>query len=328
MRNKPSHTIKKLQRGLLSLQDFFENNPYDGFMFEEEMKHTYNVLTNKLRYDAYRLYGRRTVAYDNYWGSNLKQYQKAINLIDTYGGVSALQKLNKQLAKVVSIVEKNEKEYENQETIEKKTFTYNKFKVVANELSEVVIEALLEPIDIFQHIFKRRGVEVLLHEALDKVYLCPDEEGDIEGDWGTPYARYLKGKKIVILYDSILDSSCDISEIKGIVYGFIHEVGHWLHWDFITPEAHDYWNKSWEGVIPEGMTYLDVESAKSNEALKELGIPTPYGHKDPYEDFAETFTFFMLNPKRLSDRACERMIETLRMSMRGGKTFMRLANRR
>ena len=58
-----------------------------------------------------------------------------------------------------------------------------------------------------------------------------------------------------------------------------------------TSEAHDYWNKSWEGVIPEGMSYLDYESAKNNEALKELGIPTPYGHRDPYEDFAETFAF-------------------------------------
>ena len=328
MRNKPSHTIKKLYKGLLSLQDFLENNEYNGIMFEEEMNHAYKVLTNTLRYDAYRLYGRRTVAYDNYWGGDFKQYQKAINSIDSYGGLPSLRELLKQLAKVVEIVDKKEKEYEDQETIERKTFTYNNFKVIANELSEVVIEALLEPIDIFEHIFKRRGVEVLLHEALDKIYLCPDENGDeIEGGWGTPYARYLKGKKVVILFDSILDSSCDISEIKGIVYGFIHEVGHWLHWDFLTSEAHDYWNKSWEGVIPEGMSYLDYESAKNNEALKELGIPTPYGHRDPYEDFAETFAFFMLNPSRLSDRACERMKETLRMSMRGGKTFMRLANK-
>ena len=148
-------------------------------MFEEEMNHAYKVLTNTLRYDAYRLYGRRTVAYDNYWGGDFKQYQKAINSIDSYGGLPSLRELLKQLAKVVEIVDKKEKEYEDQETIERKTFTYNNFfKVIANELSEVVIEALLEPIDIFEHIFKRRGVEVLLHEALDKIYLHLDENGD------------------------------------------------------------------------------------------------------------------------------------------------------
>lgn len=327
MRNKPSHTIKKLQQGLLYLQEHLENNPFDEFMLEEEMYQAHIVLTKTLKYDAYRLYGRRTVAYDNYWGSEYNEYQKAISLIDSFGGITALQKLNKQIAKVVSIVEKKEKEYEDQETIEKKTFTYNKFKVIANDLSEVVIEALLEPIDIFEHIFKRRGVEVILHEALDKIHLCPDEDDEISGGWGKASARYLKGKKTVVLFDNILDATCDISEIKGIVYGFIHEIGHWLHFDFLTPEAHDYWNKSWEGIIPEGMTYLDYESAKDNENLKELGIPTNYGHRDPYEDFAETFAFFILKPSRLSDRACERIKETLRMSMRGGKTFMRLASR-
>ena len=327
MRNKPSHTIKKLLRGLLSFQYFLENNPYDGIMFEEEMMHTYNTLNITLKNDVYRLYGRRTVANDNYWSEDYPEFKKALSFIDSYGGLPALQNLIKQIEVLIKIVDKKEKEYKDQETIEKKTFTHKNFKVVANDLSEVVIEALLEPIEIFQHIFKRRGVEVLLHEALDKIYLCPDQDDEIGGGWGKASARYLEGKETIILYDNILDAVCNISEIKGIVYGFIHEVGHWLHWDFLTKEAHDYWNKSWAGVIPEGMGYLDYETAKNNEVLRDLGIPTPYGHRDPYEDFAETFAFFMLKPSRLSDRACERMKETLRMSMRGGRTFMRLASR-
>ena len=62
-----------------------------------------------------------------------------------------------------------------------------------------------------------------------KIYLCPDQDDEIGGGWGKASARYLKGKETIILYDNILDASCDISEIKGIVYGFIHEVGHWLN---------------------------------------------------------------------------------------------------
>ena len=327
MRNKPSHTINNLHQSLLQLQEFVENNPEEDYLIEEEMYQTHLVLNKTLKNDVYRLYGRRTVANDNYWSTDYSEFQRALGLIDSYGGLPALQNLTKQIGVLVGVVEKKEKEYADQETIERKTFTYNKYKVIANDLSEVVIEALLEPIDIFEHIFKRRGVEVLLHEALDKIYLCPDQDDEIGGGWGKASARYLEGKETIILYDNILDATCDISEIKGIVYGFIHEVGHWLHWDFLTPEAYDYWNKSWEGVIPEGMTYLDYESAKDNETLKELGIPTPYGHRDPYEDFAETFAFFILKPSRLSERALERMKETLRMSMRGGRTFMRLASR-
>ena len=328
MRKKPTHTIKSLHQSLLYLQEFIENNPEEDYMVEGEMYQAHLVLDKTLKNDVHRLYGRRTVANDNYWSKDFGEFKKTKNLIDSNGGLPALQSLTKQVGVLVDIVEKKEKEYIDQETIERKTFTYKNFKVIANDLSEVVIEALLEPIDVFEHIFERRGVEVILHEALDKIYLCPDQDDEIDGGWGKTSARYLRGKETIILYDNILDDSCDISEIKGIVYGFIHEVGHWLHWDFLTPEAYDYWNKSWEGVIPEGKTYLDYESARDSETLKELGIPTPYGHRDPYEDFAETFAFFILKPSRLSDIACERMKETLRMSVKGGRPFMRLANRR
>jgi len=135
-----------------------------------------------------------------------------------------------------------------------------------------------------------------------------------------------QGKKIICLYDTLLDRTCHISGLKRIVFTFVHEIGHWLHLDFLSEDARDYWNKSWEGVIPKGMDYLTYEQASKNETLKSLGIPTPYGHRDPYEDFAETFAHFILKPEMLSERALERMKETLRMSYRAGRSFMRLAH--
>ena len=205
-------------------------------------------------------------------------------------------------------------------------FTHNGFKVVAYNLSEAVMEAMLEPLDVVTHLFKKRGVEVVLHEALEKVVLRSDPEHEIDGGWGTANAFYQSIDKTVFLNDIILDATCEIEGIKGIVYGFVHEIGHWLHFDFLTKDAYDYWNKSWAGVIPEGMDYLTYEQAVENDYLKELGVPTNYGRRDPFEDFAETFSFFILNPSKLSDRACERMKETLRMSMRGGRLFMRVAH--
>lgn len=63
------------------------------------------------------------------------------------------------------------------------------------------------------------------------------------------------------------------------------------------------------------------------EAYKQLGVPTEYGKKDEYEDFADTFVIFMTNPEKLSENATYRMKRTLWLSGFGGKPVMRLAQR-
>lgn len=325
----PSKALSNLLSNLLSTISVIEENSFFEYEVDTNLAEAFSFLERDLRLFVKHLYGHKTTAYLNFWGNDHDKFVEALSLSRKFGGgLPVLRALAEQVKVLVKIAKSREAQYKDQETIALKKFQHNGFNVLALNLSEVVIEAMLEPLDVVNHLFKKRGVEVLLHEALEKIILRSDPEHEIEGGWGTAYASYHSDIKTVFLHDNILDATCEIEGIKGIVYGFVHEVGHWLHFDFLTRDAYDYWNKSWAGVIPEGMSYLTYQQAVENEYLKELGIPTTYGRRDPFEDFAETFAFFILNPKKLSDRACERMKETLRMSMKGGRLFMRVAHNR
>lgn len=324
----PSEVLSYLHRNLLSTISKIErDSSFEQEDVSDSLVEAQSTLNRELRLVVKHLYGHKTSAYTNFWGGEYGVFQKAQMLSKQFGGGRAvLIALAEQVGELIKTAQAREAQFKDQETIEKKVFTHNGFKVVAYNLSEAVMEAMLEPLDVVTHLFKKRGVEVVLHEALEKVVLRSDPEHEIDGGWGTANAFYQSIDKTVFLNDIILDATCEIEGIKGIVYGFVHEIGHWLHFDFLTKDAYDYWNKSWAGVIPEGMDYLTYEQAVENDYLKELGVPTNYGRRDPFEDFAETFSFFILNPSKLSDRACERMKETLRMSMRGGRLFMRVAH--
>ena len=328
VRNTPLFRIKKLIKSMESSVDsMWEYPPDQERMLPQEFEAVNRELNRDFRLSVQHVYGRRTVAENNYWGSDFSYFFDIVKMSqNTYGTIRDYEELLEKVKTLEPLVKERDRRFKDQETIERKTFTHRGFKVEAKDLSEVVIEAMLEPLDVLDHLFKKRKVTVLLHESLSKVVLRSNPEDEIEGGWGISDAVYVQGKKIICLYDTLLDRTCHISGLKRIVFTFVHEIGHWLHLDFLSEDARDYWNKSWEGVIPKGMDYLTYEQASKNETLKSLGIPTPYGHRDPYEDFAETFAHFILKPEMLSERALERMKETLRMSYRAGRSFMRLAH--
>jgi len=64
---------------------------------------------------------------------------------------------------------------------------------------------------------------------------------------------------------------------------------------------------------------------RADEALAELGLPTPYAGTNLKEDFAETFVMFLLKPERLSKIARYRMERALSLSGLYGKPVMQLA---
>ncbi len=328
VRHTPLFVLTKLIKSIESSIDYlWEDPPSQEYSLPNEFFEVNQKLTRDLRLAVKHLYGHRTVAYNNYWGGDFPKFNEALESSkNSYGDMSDYESLYEKVKALLPLIEQRERSFSGQETIERKVFRHKGFKVTAEDLSEVVIEAMLEPLDVIDHLFKKRKVQVLLHESLEQVILRSNPEEEILGNWGISSAKYVSGKKLVYLYDDLLDTTCHISGMKNIVYTFIHEVGHWLHVDFLSEDARDFWNKSWEGVIPKDMDYLTYEQASKNDTLKELGIPTPYGHRDPFEDFAETFAYFILKPERLSERACERMKETLRMSYRAGRSFMRLAH--
>jgi hypothetical protein len=65
----------------------------------------------------------------------------------------------------------------------------------------------------------------------------------------------------------------------------------------------------WDLNLNRDEVIKDVDKAKKD--INELGIPTDYGKTNKLEDWAESFTFYVLHPERLSENALFRIKRTL-----------------
>lgn len=63
------------------------------------------------------------------------------------------------------------------------------------------------------------------------------------------------------------------------------------------------------------------------DLMERLQLPTGYAKTNPYEDFAETFTWFVLQPEKLSPQAIFRMKRTISLANMYGTPIMRLARK-
>ena len=114
-----------------------------------------------------------------------------------------------------------------------------------------------------------------------------------------------------------------IAALIGVV---IHEIGHYIHRVYIKGEAEQAWNEPWKDLKTLARPGETPEPNR-DQILDPLGIPTEYGKVDRYEDFAETFMLFMIQPERLSPTATYRMQRALSLSGLYGKPVMRLVAR-
>ena len=206
-------------------------------------------------------------------------------------------------------------------------FTYEGFKVVNPErLSDDSCRKTLQGIDVLIALFKKRGVDkAVLDDAISRVILGYDSEGG--GD-----ATYNSGSREMFLSVAALTTEKPTRFLDSRAgEAVIHEIGHYVHLNFIKGEAKAAWNDPWQGVADLADTrnrYLDEPAkAQRDTKLDELGIPTDYGKTNEREDFAETFLLFIVDPQRLSPTATFRMQRALSLSGLYGKPVMHLAQR-
>lgn len=79
---------------------------------------------------------------------------------------------------------------------------------------------------------------------------------------------------------------------------------------------------TWTGTLP-----VPKELTNTDPALDALGLPTDYAKENVFEDFAETFAHYMINPNSVSAIAKWRMGRALGMSASGGKAVVKLAKK-
>jgi len=280
-------------------------------------------LKKDLRATTLKLYGYKSEAFLNFWRGDVTLDQILDFIKQSPADISSVEKLIEGLRHLESVAKNSEAHYIDQETIDRQRFKYKGFKIEAFNISKETTSAMLKAIDCLVDIFKKRGVIPVMHKAIDRVYLQHNPSNEEGAGWGKNHAYYVNKK--VFLYDTILDVDREMPEVDTICYVLIHEIGHWLHFDYLPREAHVLWNSSWDGVM-RGRRELPFEEAQNNDTLSKLNIPTSYGKRNPNEDFAETFARFMVNPNSISTEAKERLKATLSLSAGFGRRFMRLGS--
>jgi len=108
----------------------------------------------------------------------------------------------------------------------------------------------------------------------------------------------------------------------------IHEIGHHLHLRYLHGEARAAWDAPWADVPEEYDRWLGQMMGPNRDrakAVDRLDVPTEYARTNVFEDFAETFTAFVLRPNTLSPLAKFRMQRALSLSNLYGKKVMRLS---
>lgn len=163
-------------------------------------------------------------------------------------------------------------------------FRYKGFKVESFELSESEVRQLLDGIDFIEAIFKERDMTPIMRESIESIQLRREQSGsEVAGLWNY-HTRVL-----TIFTNSLGRSGRFLSNFVHEV--LLHEIGHWVHLNYITREAAEFWDGGWE--------YINNQNEKFYaENLKKFSISQ--------EDRERYFTMFQEakgDPKLVKSRA-------------------------
>ena len=130
---------------------------------------------------------------------------------------------------------------------------------------------------------------------------------------------------LIDLYDTLLtmgelNMSHDFKR-NPTMYALVHEIGHWVHLDYLPKDVKEWWDKPWEGIDTSDPNYNPYH----HRQLESLRVPTEYGLTNVKEDFAETFAWYFLDPSSLHPDARARMKTALTMAKDRGRSLMRHA---
>ena len=122
------------------------------------------------------------------------------------------------------------------------SFTYNGFKVVDTiRVGDLKRKMAFDAIDFLVALFKRRGVEHLLHDSITQIVL------DTDSVWAGFYNA--DTKQISLSVNMCLDPTIGSRLWHNWVQEtLLHEFAHHIHMVYITGEARDFWDQTWAPV--------------------------------------------------------------------------------
>lgn len=113
-----------------------------------------------------------------------------------------------------------------------------------DHLSEATTKAMMDSIDHFIAVFKKRGIDGMLLKGVRSVEI----RIALEGESGAAY--YWERDHSITLTTSLVGTSgYRFGVFEKWIYGtFLHEFGHYIHLTYISPEAKSYWDLGWTDI--------------------------------------------------------------------------------
>jgi hypothetical protein len=215
-------------------------------------------------------------------------------------------------------------------------FSYRGFEVCTIQTPEYVLDIFKRAIDFLIDLFHTREVQIDLRTIISRFEFRPVHHTDKPkvGKGNKPGGAY--GNGVVYLFWGLRSglSPQETATIRGQVFNIIHyvivhEVSHAIYFSALSPEAREFWRSDWVRLQVELNDLEDVIDPEMDysEVLKELGIPTQYGHMNPKEDFAETLAHYVLDNDSLAPYAKNRLLGTLNHSSNSSRIFKTASKR-
>lgn len=219
---------------------------------------------------------------------------------------------------------------------EDKTFTYKGFEIRAIQTPPNVLKQFREAIDFAIDLFERRSLQINLHSVVERFLFRPAHKEDFHRKIPSDSvgAYYTANDKQVSAYWGTRSSLSPTKEIKLkkrdvtiLKYVFIHEIAHGIYFHALSAEARKFWVSAW---VARNMTFQDgdedllvEELPERLSRLRDLAIPTEYGHTNPSEDFAETLSHYLIDSAALPARTRRRLLGTLFHESNSQRVFKR-----
>jgi hypothetical protein len=172
---------------------------------------------------------------------DVKKYETPlIDHLDTLRATESLPSFFKELKRIFDKMEKASLVIEKEHLRTSKKFSHKGFKVHVFRMAKHDVNTMLKGIDNMVSLFEKRGVEEIIHESINHIFLRQQEEGEKNAGY------WMSGMKVLIgVYSEELKISAGRFSDNFINEMFIHEVGHWVHMNYIPPSAKAYWDKPW-----------------------------------------------------------------------------------
>ena len=121
-------------------------------------------------------------------------------------------------------------------------FEYSGFKVEnLGRMSDKRVRELLDGVDYLRALFKKRGMEKLLDRGAKTIILNIDDDSEAHG-------RYHGTTKLIELMPRALGTESSRLWKNWVQEVFLHEFGHYIHLNYLSPDAKAEWDRGWEPI--------------------------------------------------------------------------------